>query len=165
MNWRKRYLRAIKKGIQLISDETIRNTAKTIYKKYPYLEEVRFKNFTADLLFINPSKRLIHGFEIKSDRDNLDKLPHQLRGYLKYCHKVYVIITLGQYKDVLKVVNASEFNNVGVMIYVKSDEGARFDVIKEAYNNKVFGVGCSWITKKHQLYQWLYLLEMIWGKN
>ena len=164
MYWRKRYLRAIKKGIQLISDETIRNTAKTIYKKYPFLEEVRFQNFTADLLFISPIKKQIHGMEIKSDRDNLDKLPHQLRGYMKYCHKVFVITTLGQYKDVLKVVNTSEFSNVGVMIYIKSDEGVRFDTIKEAVNNKVFGVGCSWISKKHQLYQWLYLLEMIWGK-
>jgi len=164
MNWQKRYLRAIKKGIQLISDETIRNTAKSIYKKYPFLEEVRFKNFTADLLFINPIKKQIHGMEIKSDRDNVDKLKHQLRGYLQYCNKVFVVTTLGQYKDVLRVVNTSEFYNVGVMIYVKSDEGARFDIIKEAYNNKVFGVGSSWITKKHQLYQWLYLLEMIWGK-
>lgn len=164
MYWKKRYQRAINKGIQLISDKTIRNALKDIYKKYPFLEEVRFQNFTADLLFICPVKKLTHGFEIKSDRDNTDKLKHQLRGYIQYCNKVFVVTTLGQYKDVLKVVNTSEFNNVGVMIYIKTDEGARFDIIKEAVNNKVCGVGCSWITKKHQLYQWLYLLEMIWGK-
>lgn len=163
MNWKKRYKRAISRNIQLIGDKTIRQALKDTYYKNPYLEEVRFPRFTADLIYINPAKMLLAGVEIKSDRDTLDRLENQLRGYLQYFHKVWVVTTLGMKKDVLDVLKADEFRNVGLLVYVYSLEGKGFREIRKASINDVSGVGSSWISSTHQLQQWKYLLEMIWG--
>lgn len=165
-NWRKRYQDAQANGYHLISDKDMR---KALLKDNPFcnLQEVRFPEFTADIISINPDKKIIFGIEIKSDRDKLDRLEHQLRGYMRYCSFVFVYTTNTHLEDVKRILSQPEFEKVGILLYVKSKNGADRKLEKRAfgYEKVVKEIGVDWITKKHQLHQWLYLLEEIWGKN
>lgn len=163
MHWSDKYIKALVSNKQLIGDRVLRDVLLEQFNNYPVLQEVRFKGFTADMLLIDPHDRVIFGIEVKSDRDTLYRLKEQLRGYLKYCHYVLVATTLSHKKEILQILNNPEFSNVGLLIYYMNNDGKRFEWIKDGYKNEVKGVGCDWISKKHQLYQWLYLLEQIWG--
>lgn len=163
MHWSDKYLKALTNKKQLIGDKVLRDVLLGQFNDLPVLQEVRFKGFTADILHIDPYDRIIFGIEVKSDRDTLYRLEEQLRGYLKYCHFVIVATTLSHKKEVLKILNNPEFEDVGLLMYYMDYDDKRFEWLKDGYENEVKGVGTQWITKNHQLYQWLYLLEQIWG--
>ena len=132
--------------------------------KMDSLTEVRFKNdFTADVLLINQKRMQLIGVEVKSDKDSSRRLERQLKGYLRWFHGVYVACTLSQLKAVLRVLKSPEFANVGVLLFMNNDiNDVRFDIYKRAKPNNVMSLGTDWISKRHQLYQYKWLLDEIW---
>lgn len=54
------------------------------------------------------------GFEIKSDKDTLKRLPKQIEVYAKFFSKTYVITT---HKHLPKVIELIKGTNVGVIVY------------------------------------------------
>lgn len=166
--WQKKYQKAIENKKQLIGDKVIRDAIIERFSDFPMLEEVRFPErhgagrFTADLVVIDTDKPCLIGIEVKSDRDELHRLPEQLRGYLQWFNYVVVVTTYMHLRGVLEIVNSdTEFQDVGVWVYRMNGDVREFEVIREAQ-------GCylkndaGWISKKHQLYQWKYLLEIMW---
>jgi hypothetical protein len=160
--WQKKYVKAIKEGKQLIGDKVLRESAIEWLGDMQVLQEVRFKGFTADLLGINTKYKGVIGLEIKSDRDTLEKLETQLLGYSKYCHFVCVFTTLSRMSEIQYMLADERFAHVGIFYYFMSDDGNHFKCKRKPEWNDVGDVGTKWITKKHQLYQWKYLLEEIW---
>lgn len=163
--WQTKYLKAINNKKQLIGDKVIRDAVVERFLNFPMLQEVRFKGFTADLIFIDTKKPCLIGVEVKSDRDELHRLPEQLRGYLMWCNYVVVATTFMHLRGVLEIINSDEeFQDVGVWVYRMNGENREFEVVREPR-------GCylkndiAWISKKHQLYQWKYLLEIMWGEQ
>lgn len=169
--WQTKYQKAIQQKKQLIGDKVIRDVVKEKYSDFPILEEVRFPaklgagRFTADLVVIDTDKPCLIGVEVKSDRDELHRLKEQLRGYLMWCNFVIVATTFMHKKGVLEIVNSdAEFADIGVWVYRMNGEKREFEVVREPR-------GCylkndiAWISKKHQLYQWKYLLEIMWGEQ
>lgn len=161
--WQQKYMRAIRTGKQLIGDKVMRKAIVNCFSNDCILDEVRFDGFIADMLFINPEQSTIVGVEVKSDRDDFDKLEHQLRGYLKWCNVVFLATTIMHEDEALNILNNPEFANVGLLIYVMKGDEKYFTCLKKPVWADVYGVGSEWVSKKHKLYQWLYLLELIWG--
>ena len=161
--WQQKYAKAIKTKKQLIGDKVIRDVIRKKYGHLPILEEVRFKGFTADMMIIDFNKPRLWGIEVKSDRDDLDRLPEQLRGYLLWFNYVVVATTYRHKWDVLRIIkNDSEFNDVGVWCYRKDGDIKDFEIIRQAQGALVHP-SIEWISDKHQLRQWRYMLELIYG--
>lgn len=162
--FQKKYANAQAKGIQLIGDKVIRKALFDYYNPIAYLEEVHFPHFIADMVLISPKRRILGGFEIKSDRDELTRLAQQLRGYIKYINEVWVVTTYLHLGEALNIINSSKFENVGLLLYKMTGYENTFEVIKKAKSAEIKGVDKSWITSKNQLKQWDYLLDEIWGE-
>lgn len=126
------------------------------------LTEVRFKEFTADIFLIKEKKRRIAGVEVKGEGDSLSRLRHQLRGYLKYFHSVYVLCSPSHLKGVLKVVGEDEFSRVGV-IYYENGDFITYKNVTPVRN--IEGVSANWVSKTHQLYQYKWLIDEVWGRD
>lgn len=129
------------------------------------LQEVRFPTFTADVLFISDKKRRLIGVEIKADNDSSRRLRGQLQGYLQWFNVVFVFCTKKQLKGVEKVLKDPEFKGVGIMLLQNNDD---IEIIRHARivnDIKTFNprVNTGWISKKHQLQRWLWLLQELWG--
>lgn len=76
MYWKDKYDKAKWDNKQLIGDKVMRNT---FFKQNPtgiFVEEARFKEFQADILEFEELENAwkLFGYEIKSDRDSLDRL-------------------------------------------------------------------------------------------
>ena len=162
--WQRKYIKAIKEHRQLIGDRVLRVSAIESLGDMQVLQEVRFKGFTADLLGIDTNHKFVIGLELKSDRDTLEKLETQLLGYSKYCHLVCVFTTLSRMSEIQYMLADERFAHVGIFYYFMSDKGNYFKCKRKPKWNDVGEVGTKWISKKHQLYQWKYLLEEIWGE-
>lgn len=165
MYWVKKYNDAIVQGKQLIGDKVMREILRSTYSHVPILEEVRFPEFTADMLIIYPKYPAIVGVEVKSDRDNLLRLPQQLDGYLKYCNKVFVATTFMHRKDILEILAYEKYQDVGLCFYVMENGEKFFWFEKFPLGSDIRRGNANWISKKHQLYQWKYILEMIWKEE
>ena len=166
--WKSKYLKAIENKKQLIGDKVIRDAVIERFLDLPMLQEVRFKGFTADLIFIDVEKPALIGVEVKSDRDELKRLSEQLKaGYLKWCNVVIVATTMIHRAEALKILESEPmFNEVGLFIYKMEGDKRYFEVVRESVFADVSGwTSAKWVGKKHQLYQWRYLLEMIWGQE
>lgn len=165
--WQTKYLKAIENKKQLIGDKVIRDVVIERFLNFPMLEEVRFEGFTADLIFIDTKKPCLIGVEVKSDRDELHRLPEQLRGYLMWCNYVVVATTMLHWAEALKILDSEPiFSEVGLLIYKMEGAKRYFEIVREPVFADVSGwTSATWISKKHQLYQWRYLLEMIWGQR
>lgn len=138
-----------------------------IYRKYgvAHLQEVRFPSFTADVVFISDKKRRLIGVEIKADNDSSRRLRGQLQGYLQWFNVVFVFCTKKQLKGVERVLKAPEFKGVGIMLLQDNDNieivrHARIISDIKAFNPRV---NTGWVSKKHQLQRWLWLLTELWG--
>ncbi len=132
---------------------------KKMYKMQA-LREVRFKDFTADIFLINDKKRRFVGVEVKGDGDSLERLKSQLSGYLRWFYSVYVLCSPALLRKVLRVVCADEFNSVGVISY----ENGEFPIYKKAVPvEKIKGVNSNWVSRKHQLYDYKWLIDEVWG--
>lgn len=169
--WQSKYQRAIQQKKQLIGDKVIRDAVKAHYSDFPMLEEVRFPErlgagrFVADMVVIDTNKPCLIGVEVKSDRDELHRLKEQLKGYLIWCNYVVVVTTFMHLRGVLGIVeNDTEFADVGVLVYCMDGENRELEIVREAKGCKLKNE-TGWISKKHQLHQWKYLLEMIWGEQ
>lgn len=164
MYWTNKYNEAILRKKQLIGDKVLRKFLRDFFHDVPLLEEVRFPNFTADMLFIFPEQTILMGIEVKSDRDSLLRLPYQLDGYLSYCNKVVVATTIMHAPEALKILEDERYEHVGLWVY-RMEQGEKFfNEIKEPVCANLLSVNSKWISRKHQLYQWLYMLEVIWDK-
>jgi hypothetical protein len=64
-------------------------------------------------------KNELYGYEIKSEADNLKRLPNQLRNYLKYFDYIYIIISEKHKEECLKFLTKLKLNKVGI-IFVDS---------------------------------------------
>ena len=166
--WQTKYLKAINNKKQLIGDKVIRDAVVERFLNFPMLQEVRFEGFTADLIFIDTKKPALIGVEVKSDRDELKRLPEQLKaGYLKWCNVVVVATTMMHRAEALKILDSEPmFSEVGLFIYKMDGAKRYFEVVKKPVFADVSGwTSTKWVSKKHQMYQWRYLLEMIWGQE
>lgn len=169
MYWKDKYDKAKWDNKQLIGDKVMRNT---FFKQNPtgiFVEEARFKEFQADILEFEELENAwkLFGYEIKSDRDSLDRLEEQLRGYLKYCNFVFVYATLRHKKELLKILSNPEFKMVGVMFYRMNCWNKSFELCQKATYQDLSNKGLSTvsISKKNKLYRWIYLLKEIWGEE
>lgn len=163
MYWQAKYAKARQKKQQLIGDKVIRDVIRNKYGHLPILEEVRFKGFTADMAIIDLCKPRLWGIEVKSDRDDLDRLPEQLRGYLLWFNYVVVATTYRHKWDVLRIIQSNDnFKDVGVCCYKMDDEIKDIEVIRQPQSALVHP-SIDWIGNKHQLRQWRYMLELIYG--
>lgn len=169
MYWKKKYDKAQKHKKQLIGDKVMRDAFFNQYSEANIIEEVVFPDFRADLLefkIIQNEQRLI-GYEIKSDRDELIRLPSQLRGYLKWCNNVFVLSTIRHKTELLSILENPEFDGVGVRFFYYTNEGVQFVPHKTAKYSDLKGSGLAtgWITKNNQLYRWKYWLTETWGEK
>lgn len=166
--WQTKYLKAINNKKQLIGDKVIRDAVIERFSNLPMLQEVRFEGFTADLVFIDTKKPCLIGVEVKSDRDELQRLAEQLKaGYLKWCNVVVVATTMIHRVEALKILDSEPmFSEVGLFIYKMDGDKKYFEVVREPVFADVSGwTSAKWVGKKHQLYQWKYLLEIMWGQG
>ncbi len=166
--WQKKYLKAIENKKQLIGDKVIRDAVVERFLNLPMLQEVRFEGFTADLVFIDTKKPCLIGVEVKSDRDELYRLSEQLKaGYLKWFNVVIVATTMMHKAEALKILDSEPmFSEVGLFIYKMDGDKRYFEVVKKpVFADVSRWTSAKWVSKKHQLYQWRYLLEMIWGQE
>lgn len=169
MYWKDKYNKAISENKQLIGDDVMRKAFFNQLNEAVTVEECRFSEFQADILEfreVDGVQRLI-GYEIKSDRDTLDRLELQLKGYLKYCNYVFVCATLRHRKELLQILNMPEFANVGVRFYKMSNEGNYFETFRSAkfQDVRAKGLKTDWITRKYKLFRWVYLLKEVWGEE
>lgn len=167
MYWQKKYDYAKRKSIQLISDTTMRRVFRDNYSEALFIEEVVFPTFRADIIEFREVKgsKVIFGYEIKSDRDSVDKLENQLKSYLTYCNYVFVLCTWLNYRDILKILNIPEFKRVGLKIYTITNTEIFFEVKKTAFYKDLRGEGLDmdWITDNNKLSLWDYWLKEAWG--
>lgn len=165
--WSSKYRKAQQKGIQLIGDKCMRNALIAQYGKFAnlhLLEEVRLgREVQADFFMIDVKENVVTGFEIKSDRDTLERLPQQLRGYLKYCNCVVVYTSYLHKREVRNILNREEFEGVGLCYFKYTDKGGmlEFERYPECYEAEKVGV--DWISRNSKLKSWDYWLENIWG--
>lgn len=169
MYWKTKYNKAKEQNKQLIGDKVMRTAFYKQFENAVIVEECRFPEFQADILEFREieGRRILIGYEIKSDRDTLDRLENQLRGYLKYCNYVFIYATLRHKKELLKILENPEFVNVGVRFYRMSNNGNYFEIFRSAkvQDIKVKKLKTYWITRKYKLFRWIYLLKEVWGEE
>lgn len=151
----------------MVSDSTMRRVFRDNYSESLFIEEVVFPTFRADIIEfreVNNHKVLI-GYELKSDRDSVDRLEKQLRGYLTYCNYVFVLCTRLNYRDILKILNVPEFKRVGLRLYSMADVGNVFESKRKAKYKDLHDAGLTmdWITDNNKLSLWDYWLKEAWG--
>ncbi|WP_298894674.1 sce7726 family protein [uncultured Psychroserpens sp.] len=74
----------------------------------------------------------LHGYEIKSSRDNLIRLPHQIEGYSKVFDYLTVVTENKHHEKILKML--PEW--VGLQVCVETSVGFRIETIRKPYINK-----------------------------
>lgn len=94
------------------------------------VEELGVENGTTRIDLAVASDRL-HGFEIKSDFDNIDRLAHQMHAY----HRVFDTLTIVTTESFLDVVSALLPDWWGISIGVQTSEGAMLRTVREAAFN------------------------------
>lgn len=74
----------------------------------------------ADALMFTEEQGVI-SFEIKTQHDNLKRLPHQLDGYARTCNYNFVFCQDDQLGGVLDIINHKKYNHVGIITYEEFD--------------------------------------------
>ncbi|MGE5944075.1 MAG: sce7726 family protein [Flavobacteriales bacterium] len=74
----------------------------------------------------------LHGFEIKSSRDTLNRLPHQIEGYAKVFDYLTVVTEYKHSDKVLKILP----DWVGLKICVEEPNGIKLVTIRKSYFNR-----------------------------
>ena len=82
------------KTIKKLKDEQMRSILFEYYEsrgiRLRFFEEFCFGHKTrADALLVTESEMI--GFEFKSDKDNLNRLPHQIHDYERFCDRNYLV--------------------------------------------------------------------------
>lgn len=97
-----------------------------------FLEEFCLGRKTrADALFVTPTELL--GFEFKSDRDNLDRLLHQVKDYERFCDRNYLVVGKKLQKKALELLP----EHWGIyLIYVDDQEQLQMEHLRPAQFHK-----------------------------
>lgn len=97
---------------------------------------INSKTSIIDLINFDFNKNIITGFEIKSERDNLKKLPKQLKTYISFCNIVYVICHEKHVHDVELILKTEVYStHVGI---IKVTDDLQFQEVKKAIYSKPF---------------------------
>ena len=150
-----------------INDAGMRQVFYWDYPDAVTLEEVKFPTFRADIVEFqeeNGIKSLI-GYEIKSDKDTIKRLKNQLDSYLIFFNFVIVMTTEKHLDEVMRLLNMTEYRQVGVMLCKITEDKAYYEVIRPAefQELKNRGLSLDFITSDNQLSRYRYFLEEVWG--
>lgn len=150
-----------------INDAGMRQVFYWDYPDAVTLEEVKFPTFRADIVEFheeNEIKSLI-GYEIKSDKDTIKRLKLQLSKYLVFFNYVIVLTTEKHLDEVMRLLNMTEYRQVGVMLCKITEDKAYYEVIRPAefQELKNRGLSLDFITSDNQLSRYRYFLEEVWG--
>lgn len=74
----------------------------------------------------------LHGYEIKSSRDTLNRLPHQIEGYTKVFDYLTVISENNHHEKILEILPKW----VGLGICIKTSNGYKIKTIRKPYFNR-----------------------------
>lgn len=118
-----------------LKDEQMRSILFEFYedrgKRLRFFEEFRLgKKTRADAVLVTETELI--GFEFKSDKDTLNRLPHQVRDYERFCDRNY-LVTGQKYRD-------RAFSEIpehwGVYcVYMDSNEQLQLECLREACPN------------------------------
>ena len=79
---------------------------------------------------------IFYGFEIKSERDNVDRLYKQLNAYITFFQIIYVIVHEKLTKEVIDILDSNkQFSKIGV---IEVDSALEFKQIRQAHRYKPF---------------------------
>jgi len=114
---------AILKNEQLFSDTS---GSMLIYEKSVY-----YHKLIADVLLLTKDSGIC-GIEIKTEGDNLSRLPHQLDYYVRSCSYVYVFCHDSHLEKVLELLDNKQYPFVGVISYEDFEGEVIAGTIREA---------------------------------
>lgn len=95
-------------------------------------EKVIARHTRADCLIFSHEKGII-GIEIKTARDSVARLDHQIRDYEKVCNYVYVLIHDDMVEEVAPIVKP--YGNVGIIAYTEMGNNLYPGVVQPATLN------------------------------
>ncbi len=76
-------------------------------------------------------KGVLHGYEIKSDRDRLDRLPSQVDLYSRVVDRATIVVGLRHLRDALRIIPSWW----GVLRVDALSDGARFELVRPPREN------------------------------
>lgn len=120
-----------------LKDEQMRQVLFEYYesrgKRMRFFEEFCFgKKTRADVLLVTESEMI--GFEFKSDKDNLNRLEHQIHDYERFCDRNY-LVTGQKYKE--KAPEEIPEHWGIYLVYLDDAENIQLECIRKAQpNNK-----------------------------
>lgn len=125
------------KNEKKLKDEQMRSILFEYYeskgKRMRFFEEFCFGRKTrADALLVTESEMI--GFEFKSDKDNLNRLEHQIQDYERYCDRNY-LVTGQKFKEKARSEVPEHW---GIYcVYLDDEETIQLECIRKAQpNNK-----------------------------
>ena len=110
-------------------------------KNVTFMDEFTICNGNSRIDIMSMLENELHGFEIKSEHDNLYRLPNQVKYYQKVFDKLTLVCHNKHYEKALDIIP----NEWGIILIDKNNE---FDIVKESENN-------SCIDKKS-------LIQLLW---
>lgn len=113
-------------------DQDIREILKKEFPDNIFVDEVNVGDARVDLLDLSSE---LHGYEIKSDHDNYDRLANQVKNYNRYLSRITIVVGYDKVISVKSVV--PDF--WGIMTVYNCPAGIpRCEVIRESRPNPYF---------------------------
>lgn len=113
-------------------DKDIRAFLKAEFKQCLFVDEVNVGDARVDLLDLSSE---LHGYEIKSDSDNYDRLANQVKNYNRFLSKITIVIGYDKIHSIKSVV--PDF--WGIITVYKCPAGIiRYEQLREAFPNPYF---------------------------
>lgn len=95
-------------------------------KRLRFFEELCIGKSRADAILVCDDK--IIGYEIKSDKDNLDRLAGQMKDYTRFCNECYIVTGSMHAERIFEAV--PEFYGI-IKIYMDNDKNQHLEVVRE----------------------------------
>lgn len=95
-----------------------------------YAFEIAYGSTRADI--VSKNRNTITTYEIKAEGDNFSKLERQISEYYEFSNFVYVIVPKMNQKSVENFLKKRGLLQVGVIIYVETENGLTFKKIRTA---------------------------------
>lgn len=96
-------------------------------KRLRFFEELCIGKSRADAILVCDDK--IIGYEIKSDKDNLDRLEGQMKDYTRFCNECYIVTGSMHAERILETV--PEFYGI-IKIYMDNDKNRHLEIVRES---------------------------------
>lgn len=133
--------RVIRTAIKAYLEVTLRKNSEEC-SHVKIIEELGITHGAArvDIAVIN---KLIHGYELKSDLDNLDRLPEQMRIYNTVLDRVTLVVGKSHMYEAIKII--PEWWGITLAKIAGSSEKVTFYTIREARENvdqDAFSIAC-----------------------